>query len=65
MGNPIVLKNGAELSFVLTNSQVTGGYCGNAYAINCFDDTNFANINNLMSSWAVLKKHQAVFFCSN
>jgi hypothetical protein len=60
-GDRVVLPNGAEFIFLLTDSQVMGGYSGNAYAINCFDDTNFNNINSLISVWAMFKKHRAVF----
>lgn len=60
-GNPLVLPNGAMLTFLLTDSQVSGGHSGNAYVINCFDETK-SYINELVSSWTILKKHKAVFF---
>ncbi|PMN69656.1 hypothetical protein BCT26_07560 [Vibrio lentus] len=59
-GNPLVLPNGAMLTFLLTDSQVSGGHSGNTYVINCFDETN-SYINELVSSWTMLKKHKAVF----
>ncbi len=61
-GNPLVLPNGAMLTFLLTDSQVSCGHSGNAYVINCFDETNYSYINELVSSWTLLKKHKAVFF---
>lgn len=61
-GNPIVLPNGAILVFLLTNSQTMGRWSGHAYAINCFDDTNFSYIHKLVSAWTILKKHRAVFY---
>ncbi|PNH84447.1 hypothetical protein C1M56_20055 [Vibrio diazotrophicus] len=60
-GNPFVLPNGATLSFLLTDSQASGGHSGNVYAINCFDEKNFYFIHRLVSSWTMLKKHKAVF----
>lgn len=63
-GNPLELPNGAALIFVLSDSKVIGGYTGNAYAINCFDETNFSYISDLVFSWAMLNKHQAVLFAS-
>jgi len=61
-GNPLTLPNGAILSFLLADSRVIGGYSGNAYVINCFDETNFSYISDLVSSWTMLKKHRAIFF---
>lgn len=61
-GNPLMLPNGAMLSFLLTDSQVSSGHSGNAYVINCFDESNFSYISELVSSWTMLKKHRAVFF---
>lgn len=61
-GNPLALPNGAMLTFLLTDSQVSCGHSGNAYVINCFDETNYSYINELVSSWTMLKKHKAVFF---
>lgn len=60
-GNPLVLPDGAMLTFLLTDSQVSGGHSGNAYVINCCDETNYSYINELVSSWTLLKKHKAVF----
>ncbi|MEC4728160.1 terminase family protein [Shewanella sp. D64] len=64
-GNPIVLQNGAKLIFLLTDSQVMAAHSGNAYAINCFDDMNFSYVSNLVSSWAMLKKHRVIFFSTS
>lgn len=64
-GNPLILPNGAMLSFLLVGSRVSAGYSGNAYVINCFDSTNFTAIRGLVSSWTMLKKHQAVFLSIN
>ncbi|MEZ8924003.1 terminase family protein [Vibrio lentus] len=61
-GNPLVLPNGAMLSFLLTGIQTSGGHFGNAYVINCFNETNYSYINELVSPWIMLKKHKAVFF---
>lgn len=61
-GNPLILPNGAMLSFLLADSRVIGGYLGNTYVINCFDETNFSYISDLVSSWTMLKKHRAIFF---
>ncbi len=60
-GNPFVLPNGATITFLLTDSKVTGGYSGNTYAINCFDEDNFSYVHNLVSSWTMLKQHKAAF----
>ncbi|WP_172378870.1 terminase large subunit domain-containing protein [Vibrio sp. Vb339] len=60
-GNPLVLPNGAMLSFLQTDSQVSGGYSGNAYVMNCFDETSYSYINELVSAWTMLKKHKAAF----
>lgn len=60
-GNPLVLPNGAMLTFLLTDSQVSGGHSGNTYVINCFDETNYSYINELVSSWTLLQNHNAVF----
>lgn len=64
-GNPLILPNGAMLSFLLVGSRVSAGYSGNAYVINCFDDTNFSYVSNLVSSWTMLKKHRSVFLSVN
>ena len=61
-GNPLTLPNGAMLTFLLTDSRVSAGYSGNTYVINCFDETNFSYISDLVSSWTMLKKHRAIFF---
>ncbi|MBY7910210.1 terminase family protein [Vibrio fluvialis] len=60
-GNPLILPNGTTLTFLLPNSQTSAGYSGNVYVFNCFDDTNFSYINELVSSWTMLKKHRAIF----
>lgn len=64
-GNPLVLPNGAMLVFLLTSHRAASGFSGNAYVINCFDETNFDYINALASSWTMRKKHRAVFFSIN
>ncbi len=58
----IELANGAKLIFVLADSRTIAGYSGNAYALNCFDETNFSHVMSLMTGWTALKKHRAVFF---
>ena len=60
-GNPLVLPNGAKLTFLLTDCQTSAGYSGNAYVINCFDEDNFSYISQLVSSWTMLNKHKAAF----
>lgn len=64
-GNLLILPNDAMLVFLLTDSRTSGGYSGNAYVINCFNDTNFTDISDLVSSWTMLKKHRAVFISIN
>lgn len=61
----ILLPNGAELFFLVADSQVISGYSGNAYAINCFDDINYSHVSHLVSGWTILKKHRAIFFSIN
>ncbi|OCH17009.1 hypothetical protein A6E04_19335 [Aliivibrio logei] len=61
-GNPIVLPNGAMLVFLLTNSETMGGWSGHAYAINCFDETNFSYIHKLVSAWTADIKYHSVFY---
>ncbi|MGR6861822.1 hypothetical protein ACU5EH_16715 [Aliivibrio salmonicida] len=58
----ITLPNGATISFVLTDTQTSGGLLGHVYAINCFNETNFNRVSDLVYLWAMLKKHRAVFY---
>lgn len=60
-GNPFVLPNGANLVFLLTDSLVSAGYSGNAYVLNCFDETNFVDIREMVCSWTLLEKHRAIY----
>ena len=60
--NPITLPNGARLSFLLTNTQTSGGHMGNVYALNCFDETNFSDVHALVSGWTLHKGYRAVFY---
>ncbi len=58
----ITLPNGAIIFFVLTDTQTSGGLLGHVYAINCFNETNFNRVNDLVFSWTMLKKHRAIFY---
>ncbi|PNI06175.1 hypothetical protein C1N32_04025 [Vibrio diazotrophicus] len=60
-GNPFVLPNGARLIFLNVNSKASGGFSGNAYVINCFDESNFSYISRLVASWTMFKQHKATF----
>jgi len=61
-GDFTVLPNGAQLIFLTMNSRVMSAYSGNVYAVNCFDEINFADVSDFISGWTMLKKHRAVFF---
>ena len=63
-GDPLILPNGALMHFLLVSTRTIAGYCGHTYALNCFDETNFADVSDLVSSWTMLKKHRAVFYSS-
>lgn len=58
----ITLPNGAVISFVLTDTQVSGGLIGHVYAINCFNETNFSYVHALVSGWTMHKGYRAVFY---
>lgn len=60
-GNPFVLPNGARLIFLNVDSKASGGFSGNAYVINCFEENNFAYISRLVASWTMFKQHKATF----
>lgn len=61
LSNPFELPNGAKLFFLSLDNRASMGLSGNAYAINCFDESNFSDVYQLVSSWTVLNKHKAIF----
>lgn len=61
LSNPFELPNGAKLFFLSLNNRASMGLSGNAYALNCFDESNFSDVYQLMSSWTVLSEHKAIF----
>ncbi|RYU50022.1 hypothetical protein [Aliivibrio finisterrensis] len=58
----ITIPNGATISFVLTDTQTSGGLLGHVYAINCFNETNFSYVHALVSGWTIHKGYRAVFY---
>lgn len=61
-GDPLILANGAAIQFLLVSSKTIAGYSGHTYALNCFDETNFADVSNLVLCLAMHEKYRTIFY---